>query len=170
MITRKDVLNEFIYDRNNGKFYWKKDTKTGRGKSGQEAGHTVYKDDGMMYRRIYLNGGRYFTHRIVWLVEAGDYPKSGLDHYDGNGMNNRFDNLREVSAVINGQNRKIGSNNTSGHMGVHWRKSIHRWVADIRVDTKLIYLGCFKNIRDAVKCRKNGEIKYGFNENHGRRR
>ena len=38
----------------------------------------------------------------------------------------------------------------------------------ITVNKKVIEIGSFKKIEDAVKARKDAEAKYGFHPNHGR--
>jgi hypothetical protein len=43
----------------------------------------------------------------------------------------------------NSQNQVKHSDNTSGFKGVSWHKGANKWVARIRVQKKLIHLGCF---------------------------
>ena len=52
------------------------------------------------------------------------------------------------------------SNNTSGITGVYWKKDRNKWGARIVVNGKCIYLGYFANKEDAIKIRKEAEIKY----------
>jgi hypothetical protein len=80
-----------------------------------------------------------------------------VDHIDGNPLNNRRYNLRGVYPKQNAINQKLQSNNTSGHKGVHWHKGINKWIANIGVDNKLIHLGYFINIEDAIIARENAE-------------
>jgi hypothetical protein len=53
------------------------------------------------------------------------------------------------------------STNTSGVTGVNWLKKNKKWRAYITVDNKQINLGSFENKEDAIKARKDAEIKYG---------
>lgn len=55
---------------------------------------------------------------------------------------------------------KLKSNNTSGYKGVCWDKERKKWLAQIRLRGKHIYLGRYKNIEDAIKARKEAEEKY----------
>lgn len=47
--------------------------------------------------------------------------------------------------------RPIQSNNTSGYKGVRRASNSQKWVASIRVNRKGIHLGCFSDIRDAIR-------------------
>jgi hypothetical protein len=87
---------------------------------------------------------------------------SGLvtDHINRNKLDNRKVNLRSVTGSQNCTNRGLNKNNVSGHKGVIWRKDIRRWSARIKTNYKEIYLGCFINIKDAIKARKKAELIY----------
>jgi hypothetical protein len=52
------------------------------------------------------------------------------------------------------------SNNTSGYTGVTWHKMSKKWLANIWVNKKYVYLGTFENIKDAIYKRKLAEKKY----------
>ena len=40
-------------------------------------------------------------------------------------------------------------NNKSGIKGITWRKDCNRWLAQVRVNYKIFYLGLFKDIEKA---------------------
>lgn len=92
---------------------------------------------------------------------TGEQPIN-IDHIDGNGLNNKWSNLRSVSHSVNGKNQKKHKTNTSGVSGVYYRKDSNRWRARIMVDDKAISLGTFKNKDDAIAARKEAEIKHNF--------
>lgn len=50
--------------------------------------------------------------------------------------------------------------NTSGFAGVFYDKRRDYWYAEIRKDKVRYYLGSYKNMKDAVQARLDGEIKY----------
>lgn len=52
------------------------------------------------------------------------------------------------------------STNTSGVTGVNWLKKNKKWRAYITVGNKQVHLGSFENKEDAIKARKEAEIKY----------
>lgn len=88
-----------------------------------------------------------------------------VDHVGGIKSDNRKINLRIPNGeysfdTYNHMNRAIGSNNTSGHVGVHWRKERNKWAARITINNKTIYLGSFDNYEDAVRAREEAEDKY----------
>ena len=88
-----------------------------------------------------------------------------VDHVNGKGNDNRKSNLRKAAELYhfntyNQMNKKIQSNNTSGHTGVVFAKDKSKWVAQIGVGCKRIYLGAFDYIDDAIKARKAAEEKY----------
>lgn len=47
--------------------------------------------------------------------------------------------------------------NTSGYNGVYYNKRRNMWAAQITFKGKTYYLGSYRDIRDAVKARKQGE-------------
>ena len=57
-------------------------------------------------------------------------------------------------------NKNVLKNNKSGVTGVCWDKSRQKWVAQLTIKGRHIYLGRFKNKDDAIKARKEGEQKY----------
>ena len=84
-----------------------------------------------------------------------------VDHKDKPTSNNKIDNLRLATNPQNQMNRvNLPSNNTSGVIGVCWNKKAKKWEAQIRVNKVQKFLGYFINKEDAIKVRKEAEIKY----------
>lgn len=86
-----------------------------------------------------------------------------IDHINRKKHDNRKSNLRECTHQQNTINVGKKKNNTSGVVGVSYRKDIDKWRAEINVNRKYIYLGIFSNFNDAVNARKRAE-KYYFRE------
>lgn len=82
------------------------------------------------------------------------------DHINRNKLDNRKENLRAVDGSQNGINRGLNTNNTSGHKGVVWHKDSQNWGARIKLHYKTIYLGRYKELKDAIRARKKAELKY----------
>ena len=120
---------------------------------------------GYIHRPIRLENGtrrNVLLHRVIMGLEYGD--KRVVDHLNHNKLDNTTKNLEIKTHQENTMNCQISKRNTSGTTGVFWHKNNKRWQTFIRYNGKLIYLGSFKEKKDAIKCRKAGEIKY-FGEN-----
>ena len=90
-----------------------------------------------------------------------------IDHINGDKIDNRISNLRDVTKLENAKNASISANNTSGFNGVYWVKTKGVWVAKIWTQGKLKHLGYFDKIQDAVAARKLANKKYGFSDRNG---
>lgn len=85
---------------------------------------------------------KFKVHQLIWMYVHGRWPDQMIDHIDGNRLNNKLSNLREVTAKQNRQNlNKVTSN--SGYMGVHWCKIRKKYISSIGANKKVIYLGAF---------------------------
>lgn len=73
-----------------------------------------------------------------------------VDHIDGNRLNNCRSNLRLATKSQNMWNRKK-QKGSSKYKGVHWSKRYSKWVAQIRVNKRSVYLGAFVNEDDAAQ-------------------
>lgn len=86
-----------------------------------------------------------------------------VDHISGNQLDNRRENLRVCTRKQNQQNRtKNNRNNSSGFRGVSWDRFRNKWVAQLSLDYKHIYLGRFDDIEDAKET-----VKRAILERHG---
>ncbi|MDT4872900.1 AP2 domain protein [compost metagenome] len=83
-----------------------------------------------------------------WLV-LGREKGGGVDHRDGNKLDNRRGNLRQATQGQNAKNTRLARNNTSGFKGVS-RTAEGRWRARITVDRKEIRLGVFGTPEEAA--------------------
>lgn len=123
---------------------------------------------GSSHYSITIFGTRYQAHQLAWFWVHGVFGEPEIDHKDGDGRNNRIENLRVATHQENLRNLKRAKNNTSGCTGVTRQCTGKKWVAQIKVDGNMVYLGCFDLFEDAVVARKAAELKYGFSVNHGR--
>lgn len=101
------------------------------------------------YIYLYVDGSRYFAHRIAWLIHYGEWPKGLIDHINRERTDNRIANLRDADAETNSQNIGNIRSNTSGLAGVSWMTKAHKWRAQISVNRKVIYLGLFDSKEEA---------------------
>lgn len=160
----KELLS---YDEPSGKFYWNVNTR--QSQKGSVAGSKTKMRHRNQYIAIQLDGVRFKGHELAYLLKLGRFPKGVVDHIDHNGLNNSWNNLREVSEVENVRNRKLSENNTTGYHGIHQRKDTGRYMSRINdLEGKREYLGTFDTLEEAVKVRKKAEKKYGYHPNHGK--
>lgn len=132
--------------------------------AGKQAGSVMARG----YVWITLCGGAHFAHRIAWAIHHGRYPDEVLDHDNGDRADNRLVNLVESTPERNSRNQKKRCTNTSGHMGVSYRKDSGRYRSFIQHGGKRIWLGSHATYEEAVTSRKEAEKRYGYHENHGR--
>lgn len=113
----------------------------------------AYKSRNTFYAKTNVRsnrGGRrqrqILMHRL--LIGLTD-PKVQVDHRDGDGLNNRRENLRACTHAENRRNTGAYANNKSGFKGVHWREDCGKWRAEIGVNGKLKHLGHYDSPIDA---------------------
>jgi hypothetical protein len=135
----KQILN---YDPDTGIFTWK--VANGRRvKIGEIAGRTTNTG----HRQIGINNKQYLQHRLAWLYVYGTMPSKNIDHINGIRNDNRIANLREATHLENHQNRSKTIKNSTGYLGVVLTRG--RYIAQITVDKKHIYLGIYDTKEEA---------------------
>ena len=122
----------FSYSKESGTLTLNKDRGMGsRFKKGSSVGvlhECGPKNSKKYYLRAVFDGSNVYVHRIIWVLETGNQPDE-VDHIDGDGLNNVWSNLRNVSHKVNGKNQKKHTTNTSGKGGVTYRKDTGKWRA-----------------------------------------
>ena len=90
-----------------------------------------------------------------------DTPKGiVVDHKHHDTLDNTRENMRNTTPTINSQNRVgLDKDNTSGHRGVSWHKTGHKWQVCLRINGKLIYLGLFTDIQLAARAAHEARVK-----------
>lgn len=157
----------FRYDAETGKLYWKSAPNGHRQVVGKECGGIRRWKNGAIYRVVKLNAKYRYAHRVCFLLHYGYMPEM-VDHIDGNGINNKAENIRAATSSANQKNLKKPKNNTSGFIGVSWVKSLKKWHAYGSIDGKRINIGWFDDISKAVSARKEFDREHGYSELHGR--
>jgi len=101
---------------------------------GTECGYVTEKG----YRVVYCEGKLRMAHHVVWYLHNGVWPDRymDIDHINMNKLDNRIENLRQVSRTINALNNKA--------LGVSKNKDGWRG----RVGQK--YVGTFEDRGDAI--------------------
>ena len=167
MLTYERVKELFNYDPETGALIWIKKSapQANSVKIGMTAG-CVNKLSG--YIDINYNHKTYKAHRIIYMYMTGNFPDGCIDHINGVKDDNKWMNLREATNTDNNRNKCTHKNNTSGVMGVRFRKDRNTWIAEICSKSKVIRIGSFKKKINAIIARKEAEKKYGYHANHGR--
>jgi hypothetical protein len=137
MVTAEYVRDLLRYDPETGLFTWNKDRVTR--KPGDSAGSVTK----LGYLDIIVCRRLYKAHRLAWLHVYGEWPKQEIDHINGDKLDNRIANLRDVSRSMNVQNLQKArrDNKSSGLLGVS--SSYGRWVARIWNDGRLRHIGYY---------------------------
>lgn len=153
MLTQQTLKEHLSYDCETGIFT--RVNNKGRFKAGSILG-TKHSTG---YFVIRINNKLYKSHRLAWLYAYGEFPDLVIDHINGNGFDNRLQNLRVVTQKQNCENQKLHKNNTSGHPGVDWSKVSNKWRAKITLNYKTIHIGLFENKDQAIDAYKSFAAK-----------
>ncbi len=127
MLTSDELKKHVCYEPTTGAFT-RVASISNRVRIGEIAGSRAEGE----YKKIRINGKRYFAHRLAWLYIYGSFPEGVVDHINGVGSDNRIENLRVASAKQNAWNQCKKSNNTTGFKNVFWRPAKQKYEASFR--------------------------------------
>ena len=119
--------------------------------------------DGYAKRDVARNGRkrRVYMHRII-TQRANKGAKPQVDHWNHNRLDDRRRNLRPATKQENMANRGPQRNNTSGYKGVYWDKSRLLWLAAIKVNGQMKFLGRWPTRKAAARAyNKAARIYFG---------
>lgn len=138
-VSHAQLLELLHYSPRTGVFKWRKPRAGIR--VGERAGSITYGSYSKIYRRISVAGRQYMEHRLAWFYTHRRWPSQLIDHKNGDGLDNRINNLRDVSPVENSANARLPVK-TKG-----WDRHGGKYRARIRKDNREIYLGQFSSPR-----------------------
>jgi len=107
--------------------------------------------------RMVCNSGKQtaiLMHRAI--MEASGFSEK-VDHINGDSLDNTRANLRICTNAQNCQNRGITSLSKTGYKGVMEKNGVFR--VSIGHENKVIYLGTFKTIEDAINAYSEASIR-----------
>lgn len=176
-LTQEYLKECFEYDHQTGVLYWKERPRHHFNKSsdhkrwntryaGNRAGTISTLSSGYQRITVRVDSTRYLATRIIWLLVHGTWPQYVLDHINGDSLDNRIDNLRDIPQEKNCHNRKLSSNNKSGYNGIHFKTSQKKWMVTgglmINGSTYQIYLGYYTDLQDAISMRQLYDEVLGY--------
>lgn len=155
---QESLILEFLeYDSKSGKIIWKKQRR--RGHVGMEAGSLSQNG----YRAISIDSRLMLAHRVAWFLFHGRWPDQQIDHINGDKLDNRLVNLREVRPHDNFiAFKKKKKSGTSRFRGVTREKEYGRWRAMITKHGKCYKLGSFIREEDAAHAYNVAAKELGF--------
>ncbi len=159
MIEKAAELLEYCPET--GALRWKLDRGRGGGaKKGEVAGCKL-KQGKMTLIRINVCGKKLLAHIVAWFIYFGENPKGIIKHIDGNGMNNRIENLKLVKRKSRKVKKKRARGKKAGEgPGIHWNTITHQWEDSIGAN----FIGRFDKLEDGVDARKKAGQGLWFGE------
>lgn len=144
-LTASRLREVLHYDPDTGRFVWRVQ-KSNVVKVGDDAGAC----DGE-YLACWVDGRRYYLHRLAWLYMTGAWPLQVIDHIDGVKTHNAWGNLREASNADNQRNMGLKANNTSGRKGVYFERRRGKWRAQISEHGRTRMIGRYPTREEAYE-------------------
>lgn len=166
MLEYREALKLFRYDYETGVLYWRWRVNSRVPKTLEAGMQRKSNSDG--YLNVHVQGRLYPAHRIVMLMCYGFYGEGlEVDHINHVRNDNRLCNLRFVTRSENSKNQSVSSKSTTGVTGVYFSKSRNKFIAQIKVNRQVHYLGCYNTLEEVTEARRQADRKYKFNNNHG---
>jgi hypothetical protein len=97
-------------------------------------------------------------HRLIMGIQYA--PELVIDHINRHPEDNRKENLRICNDSLNGQNKTIQKNNTTGIIGVSFNKRDNEFESYLTINNKKNNLGHSKKLDDAIYIRLKAEKEY----------
>lgn len=141
LLTYSPVTGDFRWKKRKNEKAW--NTKY----AGKVAGYDWRAGPNVVYRSIRIFNFPFLGHRLAFLYMTGDWP-SLVDHKDGNGLNNKWDNLRIATRSQNSANAGASKRNKTGFRGVAQERG-GKFRANIFLDGRQTYLGAFDTAEEA---------------------
>lgn len=112
----------------------------------REGGNGSLDKDG--YLIIKIKGKQFKAHRLVWFLCKGYFPVNEIDHINRNRLDNRIENLRDVTRLENARNKTPIINKDTGCRKIYKDK----YTKGLRAVYTFHYKGRtyrFRNLEDA---------------------
>jgi len=136
----------FSYDPETGRLMWKprplhhfKQQHDQTAWNNKNAGNTAGSRGGN-YLFVSVGGCHVLVHRVVWAMRTGTWPER-VDHLNRDGLDNRWENLREATQQQNLWNRKLPIRDLP--RGVRRSPRGGKFIARATINYEEIHLGSF---------------------------
>ena len=106
MITYEEVRRILDYDYDRGILLWKSRPELSAWWNEKFADQPVALEIKKGYAHITIRDKQYRVHRVIWLWHYGEWPKHTIDHINLNKLDNRIENMRDVTATVNGMHQR----------------------------------------------------------------
>ena len=135
----KELLD---YDPQSGVLVWRIN------RQGLVAGQLAGVVSNGKYLHVGVDYGKYLAHRIIWMWMTGEDPgDQEIDHIDHDRLNNRWSNLR--LATVNQNRSNVAARNKTGLPKGVFPNGQRSFMARIRKDGEVYYLGSFETAEEA---------------------
>ena len=135
-LTQEWLREALQYDEETGDFTWRVDRPLHhfKNKHGRSIWHSKYAGkvagavgsyNGKEYLRIKLDGKLYLAHRLAFLYKSNEWPEE-VDHRNGRGLDNRWNNLRKSRRGHNMRNSQPSEKAGGIPVGVYCKVSKRR--------------------------------------------
>lgn len=116
-------------------------------------------------QKVYLVSGSKWKDNVVYLhnfvLNYTYVPGYEVDHWDGNSLNNRRENLHVVTRQANIDNMRVRIDNEIGIRGISYDSNKKLYTCDFYYHGNRYYFKQWKTIQEAVYCRKFAEEYFG---------
>lgn len=146
-IKHNDLINDMNYDPDTGLFTWKTPGKA------RQMGRVLGTNDGEGWLQLQYQQKKVRLNVLAYFYMTGQWPDGLVDHINKDKTDNRWENLRVVTASQSQMNRGMHVTNKSGYKNISRKKNKDLWVVQIYKDRKKVVEKCFKHIDEAVAYR-----------------
>lgn len=99
--------------------------------------------------QIVFMGRALKAHRVAWFLHTGAWPSMEIDHINGNPMDNRIENLREVTLRKNCHNRN--RHRAGATPGVTWHRKQGKFNVRAFLWDGPFHIGCRPSEAEAIE-------------------